>query len=262
MNNDLNLNKAKSNSKNGFRPEFFDDEEFDNINFKAITDGLGFHHGDQKEVSSLSKAKKSVVSRTISAQPQTNILNEKSSSLEKTLKSNHDVMNGLEAFYKNENTDLNSKILNQKATKIKKVIKVKPADFAERSFAFVVDLFLIIAFMAITFTVVFFTSGIEYSIASKLITPEELMIYGGIIFSLNFLLYFTILDTKSSPGKMLVDIKLIRNQKIKKDAFRISAFMAFARAFLTLVQLPVFPIMFLQLQDKILGLRVIRNNEA
>ena len=251
-----NLHNNSANNTNSFRPEFLNDSsEFDDINFKAITDGLGFHHGSSEKVNTRSYKQKAP--KKMPPKINSRVNTEKvSKPVSPAPSSNNNYMGGLEAFYKNE-VKAEAKVEPRVTKKIQvKKTQAKQATIVEQMLAFITDLFLITGFMGLMFGIAIVASGVDFNLITKLLTFDELITYSLVIFSLNYLLYFTILEIKATPGKQLLGLRIVKTKNKP-----INAITAFVRACLSLVQLPVFILMAFKWHDSILGTKVIHTDE-
>lgn len=194
--------------------------------FKPMTKGLGFHH-EQKR-SSFKPAPKEVkpfgVART---QPKAaTILN--SLSTKNTATVSQHMPTGLEAFYGakgnpgnqvQQNTEKKIELFEEvKESKI----TFKAASTTTQFFAWAIDLLVIASFVAVTGALLVLASGIQFQMFARLISNQDLAIFTASIFSIYYLLYFTILDLSASPGKTIMGIRLLKTDNSNvgvKDTF-------------------------------------------
>lgn len=189
----------------------FDDFEISENSFKPVTKGLGFHH-EQKRQNSFRTTPKEIKnnSATKSLHP---LLNDLDTNNQKKVGAN--VPSGLEAFY-------------GKAPEHKKVEEVKLADtttllsnnevqYIEKKNASIVltfaawaiDLLVVLAFSIITTTLLVWASGINFNTFLRIVPMEDTIIFSAILFSIYYMLYFTILELNGTPGKTIFGLKLV-----------------------------------------------------
>jgi len=195
--------------------------------FKPMTKGLGFHH-DQKR-SSFKPAPKEVkpfgtARRELKAAAVLSPL-----SNQNTAMAAQQMPSGLEAFYgakgnpgnQNQQNNLENKIeLSEVKTETK--ANYKTAGSSLQFFAWAIDLLVIASFVAVTGALLVFASGIEFEMFARLISNQDLVAFTAAIFSIYYLLYFTILDLSASPGKTIMGIRLLKtnNRNVSvKDTF-------------------------------------------
>ena len=102
------------------------------------------------------------------------------------------------------------------------------------SAAWAVDLTLIL--LSIVSALILFGSatGISFNEFQEFFRKES-QIFIGVFFTIFYLLYFSVLDLNSSPGKLLFGTRLVTSSNQ-----RLTVFNTFSRAFIILVSIPLF----------------------
>jgi hypothetical protein len=186
-----------------------DEFNLDEDSFKPMTKGLGFHQEQKKN--SFKAAPKEVKSfASAKTQPMLNSLSTKNV---KTIATQH-IPSGLEAFYSTQvqprAVDFFEQEVEEKTESKKKVIEA--SSFSQFA-AWIIDLLVIASFEIITGAMLILASGIEFKVLARLVSTQDLVAFSVAIFSIYYLLYFTVLDLSASPGKTLLGIKLIKSDK-------------------------------------------------
>lgn len=222
--------------------------------FKPMTKGLGFHHDSKrpsfkpapKEVKSFGSSKSSVTA-SLASLPSSN----------KAVIGNH-LPSGLEAFYSSakpveESSNLFERSIKEEVVKKEKKI-LKSAPQLEQFLAWTIDILMIASFVALTGALLVFASGIEISMYSRLISTQDLSIFTAAIFSIYYLLYFTILDLSSTPGKTIFSLRLAR-----ADDGEVTLRHTFTRAIVSLFSgVALFLPMLLDFQGRLSDTKVIK----
>lgn len=201
----------QTNSTKPISIDSFDDFNFDELEFKPINKGLGFHHNEkrrsfQKPVAPTSRTHKGhKAMKATSAMPSQTVSN---LGLSQELGGIAN-KSSLSAFYGGEST---TKTIPPKALKLEaKAILKKEASFFMSFVAWLVDVILISTFSALTISLFIFVSGIEFQELLHLITFTEKISFIFLVFSTCHTLYFSILDLASSPGKALLGLTLVKD---------------------------------------------------
>lgn len=234
--------------------EFMISEE----NFKPMTKGLGFHQDLKKP--SFKPAPREVkpfgVPNTITGKMAKSPI----SSSENSTKLNNHIPSGLEAFYGQAPSTVNSLPSlptehEEHKTEIKPVkSSLTPAPAMAQITAWIIDLLVIASFVAITGTLLVLASGIELQMYSRLISFQDLMAFTAAIFSIYYLLYFTILDLSASPGKTIFGLRVIRN-----DGRSLRVKHTFSRAFISLISgIALFLPLTLDFQGRLSDTKVVK----
>lgn len=187
--------KLKEAIKNWNSHSGADTAESDDFGFQTIGSGLGFHQEETKlKIQNNGVAKKPAVAARSQVFKSPN-WREQQAALDKELE-----IKLKERVLQTEPPK--QKALPQKANQ--NYLQTIPLQFI----AWVVDVALIAAMVAISAGLFVLVSQMEPSILMQILTPIDLIIFGGSLFSLYYLVYFTILDLGTSPGKRLLGLKL------------------------------------------------------
>lgn len=180
----------------------FDDFDISAESFKPINKGLGFHH-DTKKTNFRPVT-------TIKAEKISSLgpLNNLSSDLETRIKKQ--TPSGLEAFYGATNIINNQVTLSEIAIADKQSYdQVINASAISQFTGWIIDLAVILSLVAVTSISLILASGMNYQVLLKLISKTEIIIFTTTVFSLYYILYFTIVELSNSPGKVILGIRLI-----------------------------------------------------
>jgi len=228
-----NLN-AKASDKNILFN--MDELDFESMDFKPVTDGLGFHHEEKKStiIKPSTALKQSNEIATQRARHQvsgvnsdlgiSNPDNQREASAHKS---------ELSAFYGQTSTvapQAKSTQVAQPRKQAKKVVEVELAGKGLQLGAWLIDLILVSLFVIVTTVLLAAVSGIDFRVLAKLVTIQDLAFFTGSLFVLFYMLYFTVLDLATTPGKSLFGITLI---KADNEDVRVSQ--TFTRALVTLI---------------------------
>ncbi|MBT7611555.1 MAG: RDD family protein [Bacteriovoracaceae bacterium] len=194
----------------------FSDEvdDLNNLNFRPINKGLGFHKDEPKVQKKLSNPSHLA---PLSAK------NQSRPDLERKLESKtiqkeyiFEKPQELTAFYSNKLVGPSVKKVNKKMvskpdlnpiTKSKKKEKIAPL-FLQIT-AWCIDTLFVVMMLGVTLSILSFVSGIEISYFREMIVNPEVSIYMAGLFFIYYLLYFSVLDLAGTFGKSLMGIKLI-----------------------------------------------------
>jgi uncharacterized RDD family membrane protein YckC len=269
MNNEPN-SFSSSNSK--VTPPIqvdLDEFQINEDTFKPMTKGLGFHQDTKrpsfkpspKEVKSFSSSK-SPLAVSLNGMPASTLGQANTSNNVKPVMGNQ-LPSGLEAFYGNTQSpaqEINlfeQKITNKDFKEEKKVSGnslLKAAPQSAQLFAWMIDILVIVSFVAITGALLVFASGIDFKMYSRLISPQDLALFTAAIFSIYYLLYFTILDLSATPGKTIFAIRLVR-----ADGGPVSVKHTFARSLISLFAgIALFLPMLLDFQGRLSDTKVVK----
>lgn len=232
--------------------------------FKPMTRGLGFHHDTKRP--SFKPAPKEVKAFGSAKSPMNQSLNSISTSIgaaPKTTPNAAQMPSGLEAFYgakpaaasTTDTQNLFEKPLQEKTeVKKEKVVSAKAAPQVSQFFAWVIDILVIASFVALTGALLVFASGIEFNMYSRLISPQDLAIFAAAIFSIYYLLYFTILELSSTPGKTIFGIRLVT-----ASGSEVTVKHTFTRALISLLSgVALFLPMLLDFQGRLSDTKVVK----
>jgi uncharacterized RDD family membrane protein YckC len=206
-------NISPENLKNSPIKINFDDFNISEESFKPVTKGLGFHQ-EQKRQNAFKSVPKEVKPFTSSSAkiPTHPLLNEISANNKASTQKS--VPSGLEAFYGQTNTTAatvtavnTEKLFESVAVETQ---KYKSASSLSQFFAWAIDIALVASFSIITTTLLILVSGMSFQAFLRVIPVLDLTIFGSVLFSIYYLLYFTILDLSATPGKTIMGIRLVR----------------------------------------------------
>lgn len=247
-----NLNAPERNSTKGINFSF-DEFEISEESFKPVTKGLGFHQ-EQKRVSTSVK----LVQKEISKAPTHSLLNEISKPNKETVKNT--IPTGLEAFYGTKGTPKQVSALSENEIDLivdKKIIeenKYSLASGVSQLTAWLIDLALVASFSAITTVVLILVSGMSFQSFLKVVPMVDLITFSSVLFSIYYLLYFTILELNVSPGKTILGIRLMRT-----DDQEVSVKNTFIRALVSLLSfVALFLPMVIDFQGRLSDTKVVK----
>ena len=225
----------------------FNIDEFDleNYEFKPLNKGLGFHHS-QKEAKEASKVlrkerpkvstpiRKPLVSKqpeTLRPLPTTAIDSNSAKISEKNFQS------GLELFYENESKAPAKEVELPKETK---TINMTKAGMMSSFAAWLVDVMIICTVSLITFSAFALIAGAPFELKAFLKFGRTFLPALLVMFSLFFLLYFSVLELGQTFGAQVFGIKVL-DQKNKSIGIK----KTLLRSFISLISIPLvgFPIL-------------------
>ena len=227
-----------SQSNNNFLTDF----DLEEINFSALDKGLGFHHKNKElkenQGSSTFQLKNKTL-RTTKAIKEVGI-----PSLKTDQSLGRSEISIDEAYGLNTEDNLNESIDEHRGE-----VNHVESSLEKVTAAWAVDLVLIL--LSIISALILFTSstGIGFDEFRGFMLKAESQIFIGLFFTIFYLLYFSVLDLNSSPGKLLFGTKLVTT-----SGSRLTVFNTFARAFIILISIPLFllPLIF-GLHNKLSG---------
>lgn len=229
--------------------------------FKPMTKGLGFHQ-DQKK-SSFKPAPKEVKTFGVArSQPAASlVLSSLPGSQAAKVTAQH-MPSGLEAFYGargNPGNQTNGQNILENQLDLPSLLSETPVTYKTAAggaqfFAWIIDLLVVASFVAVTAILLVLASGIQFQMFLRLVTNEDLIIFNAAIFSIYYLLYFTILDLGASPGKMIMGIRLVRS-----DNKNVEVKNTFSRALISLLSsVALFLPMLLDFQGRLSDTKVVK----
>lgn len=227
--------------------------------FKPMTKGLGFHQ-EQKRSSFKSIPKEVKPFGTDRTKPLVAAILGPLGKQNATTASLHSPT-GLEAFYgakgnsgnHNQQTSLDSKT-EFRDEKIETKASYKVASLGTQFIAWMIDLLVVTSFVAVTGALLVFTSGIQYQMFARLISTQDLLAFTTALFSIYYLLYFTILDLSASPGKTIMGIRLL-----KMDNANVGVKHTFTRALISLLSsVALFLPMLLDFQGRLSDTKLVK----
>lgn len=241
---DTQNSSSAGSSKTG--PELFDD-----IDFKLLSDGLGFHHGNKAEevvkTATRTMVERSTTMAKVLPRPSHPFEQHRLDSRSENLApATEYVQNDLALFYKNQAAP----VVEAPVEMIKPIIIAgKPLRLA----AFLVDCIIVASLCVITIQAVSMMTGLRFwdeLFAMDSLTASSL----GVLFSSYFLLYFTILEKFQgrSLGKDIFGITLSAERNLPMTTY-------FARALLTLLGfLSLGLTNYVDLQGKVTNTKVVK----
>ena len=198
---------------------------FDDIDFKPLTDGLGFH-GSQKADEAFKNARQQVINRATPArqmQPSEHPFTTHQKGMTAKAPASEYVQNDLALFYGTEKVEQELEHVEEK--------RMETASHGIRLVAFVVDFLIVAAMTWITFASISYLTGIDFA-ASLIEGHVDMMIVVGVMYLGYFILYFTILEKfqGGSIGKETLGLK-VKTQSGKAP----SLLRCFSRTIITLL---------------------------
>ena len=257
MNQDTNHEGINTSLSNKIIDISFDEFNISEDSFKPMTKGLGFHQ-EQKRSSFTPAPKKEIKSFGKSQGIQKvgsllNSLSEKSA----TAVANQ-MPSGLEAFYgtkgnpgnqTNQSVNFEDKKIDLNDVKVESKTIYKTASAGTQFLAWMVDLLV-----AVTGALLVLASGIQYKVFARLISMNDLIAFTTAIFSIYYLLYFTILDLTASPGKTILGVRLLRT-----DNGNVTVKHTFTRSLVSLLSVvALFLPMLLDFQGRLSDTKIVR----
>ena len=241
---ETNLNEALRNDNNTFQ-----DFDLDNFNFEAIDKGLGFHHKETKLQKETPSASFRLQNNNLNTTKKINEVPVPTLKTDSSFGGREISLDEAYAFSERNQTD--SLKANDK--------RVDDGDLFENpliesslekvSAAWAVDLTLIL--LSIVSALILFGSatGINFNEFHEFFLRKESQIFIGVFFTIFYLLYFSVLDLNSSPGKLLFGTRLVASA-----SQRLTVFNTFTRALIILISIPLFmlPLIF-GLHNKLSG---------
>lgn len=216
----------KSANKKNLPPTNLDEIDLDEITFKPITQGLGFHP-EKKEIPII----RSKMSTPRTPQPFSTTF-VPAPTMTSTLSTPKPKM----AIPKIE------------------VKALEAAPLSLRLTAFSVDMLIVLLGTAVTLFILGLGSGLSIEILISILAPQEIILFTIGVFSIYFLFYFSLLDLSSTIGKSMMglEVKTIEGK-------RLSIQNSFFRSFLTLLSLPLLgaPTM-AEVQEKLSGTKIYK----
>lgn len=227
--------------------------------FKPMTKGLGFHHEQKRPAFKPAPKEVKPFGANPKSQPKASSLLKPMSAQNEATATAH-VPTGLEAFYGAKgSTGPQTNILDKKMEDLAdKLVEAKPqyktASGITQFFAWIVDVLVIASFVAVTGALLVFASGIKFEMFARLISQQDLIVFTAAIFSIYYLLYFTILDLSASPGKTIMGVRLL-----KADNSNVSVKNTFTRALISLLSaVALFLPMLLDFQGRLSDTKVVK----
>jgi uncharacterized RDD family membrane protein YckC len=228
--------------------------------FKPMTKGLGFHQETKKaSFKSAPKEVKTFAQAKTAMAPSLAKFQHATAPLENSKTGQGHLPSGLEAFYnksplKIEGGDLHLSEISSIDKKETMLNELKLASPLIQLFAWIVDILVISSFVILTGVMLILASGIEFNMYSRLISNQDLLIFTSAIFSIYYVLYFTILELTSSPGKTIFGLRLV-----KSDFGELSVKNTFIRSIVALFSgVALFLPMLLDFQGRLSDTKVVK----
>jgi uncharacterized RDD family membrane protein YckC len=188
----------------------FDDFDINVESFKPVTKGLGFHHEQKKTTF------KPITHPKIESFRSNGPLSNISSNTESKIR--NQAPTGLEAFYGTTSaaivpTESFKDIAQESNVGTAKIQEnIKNASSISQFLAWLIDISVISALLVLTGVCLVLASGMNYQLILKLISKMDIIIFSSSIFAIYYILYFTILDLSTSPGKLLLGLRLVATE--------------------------------------------------
>ena len=242
--------------------KLFDEE----LPFKPLTKGLGFHHspkeeGDlhgslqmrQKELGRSLEERAAVLAKTQKTQ-ETSIPSTQNGAMD-----GHKDMGDLAPFYNSpvSSAEVELNILDEAQPQATSLMKSEEANMALRFIAFNVDLAIIISVLAVTFLSTIISSGISLMVIRDNLSAQFLMTYILPISMLFYFFYFSFFDKTafSTPGKKLMGLRVCSHDESK----RVKMSQAFLRSIIVALSvLSAGALGLLDFQGKLTETRVVK----
>jgi hypothetical protein len=227
----------------------FDDFEISAESFKPVTKGLGFHHEQKK--TTFKPTSRSLPENTRATLPLSKISNETA------LKVKAQAPSGLEAFYSTSQAGMaiqpdTTPVIDNELISTNEITGSVSSTVQVLSWS--VDLILVLSLVALTGISLVMASGIEYRVILKLISKIDIAVFSGSVFAIYYILYFTILDLSSTPGKLLFGIRLVGTDK---NNFSIKN--TFIRSLISLLSIFIFCLpMLLDFQGRLSDTKLVK----
>lgn len=228
------------------------DNIFDeDINFTAITDGLGFHHSvkSENEVQKSLKSKSMDLKKDFDARIK-QLSNQKTTTID---------MGDLSPFYsKEDKRELTVKLQDTNIGAAEEVATPKnvTANVFERFGAWIIDFVMISVVFFVVFVSAILLTNTPLSFAREMILGKEFFITLMPLFAEFYLFYFSFFDKTlfSSPGKKIFGLRVV-----SFSDNNISMLQAFGRAIITLISFFTMGLLiFLDAQSRLTDTKVIR----
>jgi uncharacterized RDD family membrane protein YckC len=211
-----NFDSKKSNPNNSMMVNL-DDFNISEDSFKPVNKGLGFHQDEKRRTSFKSTPKEVTTFKKALNTPKALSNNSLISELttinkETSLKQSP---SGLEAFYGTTPTQANSltdkeieNVLDSKIFSTENNFEL--AKSSKQLAAWTIDLLVLLSFSLITTALLILVSGMSFNSFLQVVPLVDLITFGTVLFSLYYLMYFTVLDLTGSPGKTIMGIRLLK----------------------------------------------------
>ena len=227
--------------------------DLDEINFAVIDKGLGFHHKERSPSENLSTSRmdlskqKLLNGREIGGIDVPTIKTDKVAS-----KSEVTISEALGV----DNNSISQESVLEVDNKVSEDVFITESSLEKVTAAWAVDLVLILLSIIAALILFIYATGIDFEELKIFMLRTDAQIFLGVFFTIFYLLYFSVLDLNSSPGKLLFGTKLI-----SATNSRLTVFNTFTRAFIILFSIPLFllPLIF-GAHNKISGTLSVEEN--
>lgn len=234
------------------------DNEFnlEDLSFKAVNKGLGFHHKEAlKNSAPLVKRATKTSLKEVSTTPAVIIgKNTKTQNSFDPIALTSAELALLGGQKKTQKVDTQQVETLHGEVPLKSEKKSKDAGVINQTFAWLVDASCITTCLATTVALFSLLSGIHWSTLAGLVTPLEMGMFLGTLFIIYYLLYFTVLDLHQTPGKSLLGVRLER-----LDGRRVKVKQTFTRAIVGLLSFALLGLpLTMDFQGKLSDTKVVR----
>ena len=234
-----------------FSANEFDLDDFD---FKPLNSGLGFHQEERKNgilPTNTNKQQNISVTRGSSIPKVAGLGISNPKVADKGLQS----MNALSAFYE-ESQPKHQEVTRELDEVARPLLETLSTASATKQFgAWLIDLALVSGLTLSLLGLFVLVSGLSLVQFYQVIGPNDLLIFGSCAFSIFFLSYFSILDLQATPGKSLLNVKLI-----KENGSDLTLKDSFNRSFITLVSFVALGLpCLIDFQGKLTDTKVVEN---
>ncbi len=234
------------------------DDILDNIDFKPITKGLGFHHSlkEQKEVKvNLKRQSESLKNEIETRMNQLNIADSQ------TNKPNAVNMGELAPFYTETITETKVQETNlfTESEEVAVAYEDNEASMGMRASAWLIDFTILISLMLVTFTAIIYFADLPMEFINTIMVSDDLAISFLVITTMFYIFYFSFFEKTnfSTPGKNIMGLK-VKSFSSKN----VSLFQSFARSILGIISLPLLGLpMLLKLHDKFTDTIVVHKSK-
>lgn len=168
-------------------------EEFE---FKAIGEGLGFHQKEEKPKWNKPATNFKTSNQQVNTRSSTRQLNDSSISREQ-----------LGFLYQSQ--DNNAGIQKEKVVVKNKLVKEKLAGMPERFTAQLIDTALITSAVAVMIISMLALAGVPLNESASILMSFDIAPVVIILWSFSYIAYFTILETRQTPGKSIMRLKVV-----------------------------------------------------
>lgn len=219
-----NKDISKSSKKRTPPPMNLDDIDLDNLTFRPITQGLGFHP-EKKEIPII-RSKMSAPRPTFNPQ---------------TTQALPPHMVSVPRPAPPQKPKIEEKILEE-------------GQMFFRFLAFSTDMLIILSASGITLFILGLASGLSMDIFMSIFSLKEIILFTTGVFSIYFLFYFSILDISSTVGKSLMGLEM-KTIDGKRPVLQST----FSRSLLTLLFLPLLGTPAIgEIQEKLTGTKIFK----